>query len=103
MSYSGSIYIYFCIIVYISNRSELKTFYSFVAFKTNILICFSAYTNFVKLSAYTPSIYNLDSIFGIKAITMILILMGHASAFIFGGPSMNSNFKEEVRVVIIKY
>lgn len=50
----------------------------------------------MKLSAYTPSIHNLDSIFGIKAITMVLILMGHASAFIIGGPSMNSDFKEEV-------
>lgn len=31
---------------------------------------------------------------------MILILMGHASAFIIGGPSMNSNFKEEVRILL---
>lgn len=27
---------------------------------------------------------------------MILILMGHAAAFLIGGPSMNSNYKEEV-------
>ncbi|KAK6637531.1 hypothetical protein RUM44_007953 [Polyplax serrata] len=89
----------FVVIITISTAYDLivvqRSPNEYKTFKTNILICFSAYTNFVKLSAYTPSIYNLDSIFGIKAITMILILMGHASAFIFGGPSMNSNFKEE--------
>ncbi|KAL0272824.1 UNVERIFIED_CONTAM: hypothetical protein PYX00_005652 [Menopon gallinae] len=63
--------------------------------KTKVLVSFSAYTNMMKLYAYTPSQYNLDSIFGIKAITMILILMGHAAAFLIGGPSMNSNYKEE--------
>lgn len=39
----------------------------------------------------------LNSINGIKAIAMLMILAGHALSFIYGSPSYNEAFVAEVR------
>ncbi|KAF5302491.1 hypothetical protein FQR65_LT08581 [Abscondita terminalis] len=58
-----------------------------------IIISFSSIENVKKLLKYTPSSdTNLEFVFGIKVISMILIIGSHTLLFVVGGPVFNEDF-----------
>lgn len=56
------------------------------------LICFSLINTTQRFFHTKPSQLHLESICGIKFISMVFILSGHSLIFIFGGPIANTNF-----------
>lgn len=57
--------------------------------------------NIKKLSQASKDQLGLNSINGIKALSMILILAGHTILFTYGGPTYNPEFMDEVKFLNI--
>ncbi|XP_057655436.1 nose resistant to fluoxetine protein 6-like [Diorhabda carinulata] len=56
------------------------------------LVCFSLINTTRRFFHTKPNQLNLESICGIKFISMFIILVGHSLIFIFGGPIINTSF-----------
>lgn len=64
-----------------------------------MILSFSITENLIKIfSTKQQNDIGLNSIAGIRTLSMLLILAGHTLLFIIGGPVMNIMFYDDVRV-----
>ncbi|XP_030378610.1 nose resistant to fluoxetine protein 6-like isoform X2 [Scaptodrosophila lebanonensis] len=109
---SKAMFVYACIILFFVLLSVLSTLYHayLLTFRATddkmtakegnqtlimALLSFSIIENTKKLFQASKDQLGLNSINGIKALAMLLILAGHALSFILGGPMYNSKFINE--------
>lgn len=70
----------------------------------SVIISFSITENLKKIfSTKQQNDIGLNSIAGIRTLSMMLILAGHTLIFIIGGPVMNSMFYDDVRQKSVKF
>ncbi|XP_012279978.1 nose resistant to fluoxetine protein 6 [Orussus abietinus] len=87
LSLMGTIYHILCL----RNRGEVHK-----GLMPQILLLFSMLSNTMKLlGPANKDELNLDCIYGIRFISMALIICGHVIIFVVGGPMMNRNFLDE--------
>lgn len=78
---------------YLKNKSVLPR-----GVVPDVLIAFSLISNLKKLCGpVNEDGLNLDCISGIKFISMLLIVAGHALVFVVSGPVLNNTFWEQVK------